>query len=198
MFAAALSPDYPEPEDLRDIPHPRIGFFGLIHDWWNIELMAEVARRRPDWSFVFVGKSDCDHADYCDISNMHFVGQRKHEELPGYCRGFDVGIIPHKINKLTLNMNPIKLREYLAAGLPVVAAPLPEVEGYEPDVRVAESADEWIAALQQAIADRRPDLDLRRSGKVSVESWSSRVETILDALNDVRHEKRTGNAGDGR
>lgn len=190
QFSAALSRDYSEAEDLRDIPHPRIGFFGLIHDWWDLDLLAEVAKRRPDWSFVFVGQANRDLSAYADICNMHFVGQRPHEALPGYCRSFDVGIIPHKISKLTINMNPIKLREYLAAGLPVVAAALPEVEAYEPDVRIAEGVEGWIAALEKAIAERRPDLDLQRSRKVSSESWTARVETILEALDQVAANKK--------
>jgi glycosyltransferase involved in cell wall biosynthesis len=184
-FAAAVSEDYPEAADLGDIPRPRIGFYGLIHEWWDLDLMAEIAKRRPDWSFVFVGQSNMDLSPYREIRNMHFVGQRPHEELPAYSRGFDVGVIPHKINKLTINMNPIKLPEYLAAGLPVVASSLPELEIRGDDVRIAETADEWISAIEQSLSVRSPELDRARSEAVSKDSWASRVKTILAALESV-------------
>jgi len=113
---------------------------------------------------------------------MHFLGQRPHADLPHYSKGFDVAVIPHKVNRLTLNMNPIKLREYLAAGLPVVATALPEVRTYEPEVRIAQGLKEWLAALEKASGDRNPDLDRRRSALVAGEDWSGRVKSILENL----------------
>ena len=144
------------------------------------------SRRRPEWSIVLVGKLQTDVERFRTIKNMHFLGQRPHAELPHYSRGFDVAVIPHKINELTRNMNPIKLREYLAAGLPVVSTPLPEVRVYEPEVRIAEGVEAWIAELESAIMDRSPEADRRRSALVAGEDWSVRVDTIvreIDGLN---------------
>ncbi|MDY0169842.1 MAG: glycosyltransferase [Thermoguttaceae bacterium] len=129
-FARALADDLPEPADLSAIPRPRLGFFGLLRDWVDLDLLAEVARRRPDWHVVLLGGSTVDLAAYRPIANMHFLGPKPYADLPAYCRGFDVGLIPFKLNALTRAVNPIKLREYLAAGLPVVSTPLPEVERY--------------------------------------------------------------------
>jgi hypothetical protein len=106
--------------------------------------------------------------------------------LPHYSRGFDVATVPHKINELTRNMNPIKLREYLAAGLPVVSTPLPEVRVYEPEVRLAAGVDGWIAALEKAIADRSPENDRRRSAMVASEGWAVRVQTIGKELEKLQ------------
>src|SRR5205823_3561018 len=106
-------------------------------------------------------------------------------------RGFDVATIPHKVNELTRNMNPIKLREYLAAGLPVVATPLPEVRAYEPEVRTAEGVNAWIAALEGAVADRSPEQDRRRSALVASEGWAVRVAAIAQELDKLQGKARS-------
>jgi glycosyltransferase involved in cell wall biosynthesis len=185
-FARAVEPDFPVAEDLKELARPIIGYYGLIQDWQDLDLLAEVARRRPNWSVVLVGKVQVDVSRFRPLANMHFLGQRPHAQLPHFCRGFDVAVIPHKINELTRNMNPIKLREYLAAGLPVVATPLPEVRAYQPEVRVAAGVDEWTVALEKAIADRGPEADRRRSRLVAHEDWSVRVETISQSLDRLR------------
>jgi hypothetical protein len=131
---------------------------------------------------VLVGKVQVDIERFCTVPNMHFLGQRPHAELPHYSRGFDVAVIPHKINELTRHMNPIKLREYLAAGLPVVASPLPEVRTFAPEVRVAEGVDGWLEALETAIRDRSPAADRGRSSVVADEDWSVRVRRIRRIL----------------
>ncbi|HWG41259.1 MAG TPA: glycosyltransferase [Gemmataceae bacterium] len=181
-FAQALTADFPVAPDLADLPRPVIGYYGLIQDWQDLDLLAEVARRRPQWSIALVGKVQIDIARFRLIPNMHFLGQRPHADLPHYSRGFDVATIPHKINELTRNMNPIKLREYLAAGLPVVSTPLPEVRVYEPEVRIAEGADGWVAALEKAITDRSCENDRRRSALVATEGWAVRVRAISEEL----------------
>ncbi len=168
-----------------------------MQDWQDLDLLGEIARRRPSWSIVLVGKVQVDVGRFRDIPNMHFLGQRSHAELPHYSKGFDVAVIPHKINELTRNMNPIKLREYLAAGLPVVSSPLPEVRAYEPEVRIAEGVDGWLAALERAIADRGPEADRRRSAMVADEGWSVRVDTILREL-DRTYAAREGRAWEER
>jgi glycosyltransferase involved in cell wall biosynthesis len=185
-FARALDPEFPVAEELKGLPRPIIGYHGLVHDWQDLDRLAEVARRRPDWSIVLVGKVQVDVERFRTVPNMHFLGQRPHAELPHFCRGFDVAVIPHKLNELTRNMNPIKLREYLAAGLPVVSSPLPEVAAYEPEVRIATGVDGWLAALEAAIADRGPEADRRRSALVADEDWSARVRTIIDTIERVR------------
>jgi glycosyltransferase involved in cell wall biosynthesis len=185
-FARALEPDFPVAPDLACLPRPIIGYYGLVQDWQDLDLLGEIARRRPGWSIVLVGKVQVDVGRFSDVPNMHFLGQRPHAELPHYSKGFDVAVIPHKVNELTRNMNPIKLREYLAAGLPVVSSPLPEVLAYEPAVRIADGVDDWLEALEQAIAERGPGGDRRRSARVAGEGWSVRVDTILRLLEQIR------------
>jgi len=180
-FAAAMSGAVAEPADLAAIPRPRLGFLGLIRDWVDLDLLAEVARRRADWHFVLVGDWRVDLGPYRGLANLHFLGRRPYEQMPAYCKGLDVGLIPFRLNELTVAVNPIKLREYLAAGLPVVSTPLPEVRLYEGLVEVAEGAEAFAAAIERALsagpAERR-----RRSEAMASETWPAKLEAICRRL----------------
>ena len=197
-FAAAadLSPDA-IPDDIKHLPRPVLGYFGLISDYVDLELLAQAARRRPDWSFVLIGEARCNLGCLQGLSNVHILGGRAYEELPAYCRGFDVGLVPFRMNRLTRAVNPIKLREYLAAGLPVVSAPLPEVNRYAhrqagcpshppgcscPAVYTAEGLEQFLAACVAALqaggaADRHARQALVRS-----EGWRARVELLSEIV----------------
>src|SRR5205814_7244097 len=113
-FSQALDPGMTPPADAAGLTSPVIGFFGLIAEWIDIALVRAAARRRPDWTFVFVGKSTVDVAPLRELPNVRLLGQKPYETLPAYCRAFDVGLIPFRIDELTLKANPLKLREYLA------------------------------------------------------------------------------------
>ncbi len=176
------------PGDLRDVPKPVLGYFGLIADHVDLELIAGAARRRPTWSFVLVGSLRC-AADALDgLSNVYLLGGKPYEELPRYARGFDVGLIPFRMNRLTRAVNPIKLREYLAAGLPVVSSPMPEVLRYSPAVQTAETVAEFIAACSTALAAARGGDSTARRALVRGESWRARVEQLSRIVTDARHE----------
>ena len=173
-FAQALDDNLPEPAELAAIPRPRLGFFGLLRDWVDLDLLAEVARRRPDWHVVLLGDSTVDLSPYRSLANMHFLGPKPYGELPAWCRGFDVGLIPFKLNPLTHAVNPIKLREYLAAGLPVVSTPLPEVERYAQGVEEVDSCQLTV------------DSNARTAAWVSLADGPDAWTDALDAI--VREE----------
>ena len=180
-FSRALSDNRPVPDDIARIPHPRLGFFGLIRDWVDLDLLHEVARLRPDWHIVMLGDSTIDLTPYRTIPGMHFLGRKPYADLPEYCRQFDVGLIPFKINELTRAVNPIKLREYLAAGLPVVSTPLPEVKPYEDRVGIAEGPTEFVRAVETALQES-PEQRLGRSTAMASETWPAKLCRIADAL----------------
>ncbi|MFP4104508.1 MAG: glycosyltransferase [Phycisphaerae bacterium] len=171
------------PDDLARIPSPRLGFFGLLRDWVDLDLLADVARKRPDWQFVMIGDADSvvDISQYRPVENLNFLGRRAYHELPAYCAGFDVGLVPFRLNRLTEAVNPIKLREYLAAGLPVVSSPMPEVRRYADLVRFASTSEEFIpaveAALQTSIEQRRHYVQ-----RMTSETWESKLTMIHSAL----------------
>lgn len=168
----------PRPHDVRALRGPILGYFGLIADYVELELLAAVARSRPDWNIVLIGDVRTDTRVLHALPNVHLLGRKTYDELPAYCAAFDVGLIPFRAGRLTHAVNPIKLREYLAAGLPVISAPMPAVERYRPAVRIARSAAELVSAVEQAAAAADdPAAGAIRSG-VRAESWDARVEQM--------------------
>lgn len=180
-FAAALQSDLAEPADLADIPHPRLGFFGLIRDWVNVDLLAQVARMRPAWHFVLLGDSTVDLTPYRQIANMHFLGRKRYQELPGYCRHFDVGLIPFQVNRLTHAVNPIKLREYLAAGLPVISTPMPEVMRYKHLIHIADTPETFMSAAEACLSEESGGRE-QRCRAMAQETWPEKLELICQQL----------------
>ena len=182
-FNQAVTADLPCPTDLQNIPSPRLGFFGLIRDWVDIGLLAQIARKRKDWHFVIIGDADStvDLSRYRTLANIHFLGRKPYTELPAYCRHFDVGLIPFKVNDLTYAVNPIKLREYLSAGLPVVSTPMPEVKLYESLVEIAGSPAEFEQAIENSL-QTTPAERTARLNAMAKETWQVKLEKINEAL----------------
>jgi glycosyltransferase involved in cell wall biosynthesis len=176
------------PDDISSIHGPRIGFFGLIHEWVDIELLQYIATNNPKWSIVLIGKvaESIDISSLIKCDNIHFLGQKEYSKLPGYCRGFDVAIIPFVVNALTVNVNPIKLREYLAAGLPVVSSNLPEIVPYKDVVHLAINREDYCRGIQISLTERDTVWVKKRQDSVVKETWLAKVEEIsmhIDNLN---------------
>ncbi|NOX58226.1 MAG: glycosyltransferase family 1 protein, partial [Planctomycetes bacterium] len=168
------------------ISKPIAGFIGLIDHWFDVPLMSKVAKRLPDISFVMVGDTRVDVQSLEALPNVHLVGRKPYADLPAYCAAFDLGLIPFVRNHLTDNVNPIKLREYLAAGLPVVSTNLPEVRRYEEFVLLTDDAETFAAHCRSAI-DRDTITNRRkRSDAVAVESWESVTNRIRQIVCDAK------------
>ena len=185
-FSQALLDDYPVPEDVRALPKPVIGFFGLIHEWIDLSLIKKVAQSHPEWSIVMIGKVSADISELRELANVIFLGQKGYKELPGYCKAFDVAIIPFVINELTKSVNPIKLREYLAAGLDVVSVNLPEVESYHGFVRISKNEGEFIRNIELSLAGRDNQEKRKRSRGMANEDWKSKVTEIRKIVSSSR------------
>jgi glycosyltransferase involved in cell wall biosynthesis len=190
MFAAATQPETPIPTDLAALPQPVLGFYGLIEDWLDLDLIAYLAERHPEWSFAFVGRTCVDVSSLSRFPNVHFLGRKPHTELPNYCKGFSIGLIPHKVNELTRHMNPIKLREYLSAGLPVVATALPEVRYYAEHCTIAENYAEFEAGIVHLLATETPESRRARSRQMQSETWENKVAVLGDHV--LRVQKTRG------
>lgn len=184
-FRKALDPRTPIPPDICRLPRPVIGFFGLIADWVDLGLVRHLAAARPGWSFVLIGKADCDDALVRDLPNVHLLGRREYRDLPGYCKAFDVALLPFAINELTLNANPLKLREYLAAGLPLVAAAIPEAERLDGLLEIAREPQEWLARIEAWLA-RGAGPQMRISRAMDSESWDHKVEELSRIVLDMQ------------
>jgi glycosyltransferase involved in cell wall biosynthesis len=193
-FRKAADADTPVPEELQRLPKPILGFHGLIADWVDLPLLAELAKLRPEWSIVLVGRADTDISVLKGLPNVHFLGHRPYARLPEFLRGFDVALLPFMVNELTLAANPLKLREYLAAGLPVVAAPLPEIAKFEGLVKLGSNARDYATHIEEFIAAKRTGPSRERSDQVARESWDAKVEEIENLLlKHMRNGRRTDN-----
>jgi glycosyltransferase involved in cell wall biosynthesis len=180
-FARARSGDLVPPADIADLPRPVLGFWGLIQDWVDVALVAELARARPDRSIVMLGEIATDVSSLGGLSNVHLLGRRPYCALPAYAKGFDVGLIPFRVNELTRSVNPIKLREYLSAGLPVVSTALPEVGRYAGLVGIARDVGEFVRSCDAAVAcsgDERAAES--RQEAMQGETWHAKLTQICD------------------
>ena len=135
------------------------------------------------------------------IPNVHLLGRRPHDALPAYCKGFDVGWIPYRIDERMTFVNPIKLREYLSAGLPVVSTAVPEVVRLADRLAardactVAADAPSTIAAIERALAADTPALRRARSAAMATETWTARVDTVTKIVDDVARRRRATAGG---
>jgi glycosyltransferase involved in cell wall biosynthesis len=178
-FSRALDPSTVVPGEVAGLPRPVVGFFGLVADWVDVELMAEVAKHFAHGSLVVLGKVTTDVSALERLPNAHLLGRKPYESLPAYCKGFDVALMPFRVNELTLNANPLKVREYLAAGLPVVSSPIPEVEVLGL-CRIADGPAETIREVEAALRDPGPSRE--RSEAVRGEGWEARLDEIRSHL----------------
>ena len=187
-FATALEPGPVDPA-IDSLPHPRLVFQGaIVATKLDVQLIAEVARLRPEWSIVLVGPRGAgdptgDLSPLDEAPNIHMIGARPADDLPQVLRGADIGLIPYAINDLTRSVFPMKVYEYLAAGLPVLATPLPALEGVEAIETVA-SAEELVAAGERELAVDSPERRLERSHGAAGNSWEARIEEIECALGE--------------
>jgi len=188
-FARAIDDALPIPADLAALPGPRIGFFGTLRDFLDYELMAHVAKARPNWSLALIGQELCDIGPLKGLPNVHLLGQKNHDELPTYCKGFDVGLVPYRIDNDVKFINPLKLREYLSAGLPVVSTNMPEVQPYAKLCHIAETGDEMVAAIERALADDSREARIARSRGMAGETWQARVASILRVVDEFEARK---------
>jgi glycosyltransferase involved in cell wall biosynthesis len=190
-FRAACLEETVVPEDAATLPGPVIGFYGLIEDWVDLEVIRHMATARPAWSFLMIGEMKTDASALRKLANVHFTGRRPYQSLPGYCKKFDIAVLPFIVNELTLAANPLKIREYLAAGLPVVATPLPEVQRLGELVHAATTPEEFLAQCQALIESGRRGADMAASHQMDAESWDGKVEVLSELI--TRLPSRTAN-----
>ncbi|RYY58394.1 MAG: glycosyltransferase family 1 protein [Chitinophagaceae bacterium] len=173
-FGSARTYDGPEPADQLAIPHPRIGFFGVIDERLDIELLRELAEKRPDWHLVLIGPVvKIDEASLPRLANIHYLGGKTYPELPAYLSGWDVAIIPFAINESTRFISPTKTPEYLAGGKPVVSTPIRDVVdpyGEMGLVQIAPDAAGFSVAIEKALNQKND------------QAWVSSVNRFLDTI----------------
>jgi glycosyltransferase involved in cell wall biosynthesis len=181
-FSRVLSEEVRPAEDIKHLKRPIIGFFGLIHEWIDLDLIEKIAASHPDWSVALIGKVSVSVERFSAYDNVHFLGRKPYDRLINYCKAFDVGLIPFLINELTVNVNPIKLREYIAAGIPVISTPLPEVKKYSHLVKIGHNAKEVIEHIEVLLKDDTYEKKVLRSRRMMQDTWESKVQYISNLI----------------
>jgi len=189
-FRTALNPALLISADIADLPRPIIGFHGLLADWVDYELIKKVAQHFSTGSVVMIGKVAPDAEQKVkildDVTNVHFLGRKPYAELPAHCKAFDVAINPFTINELTLAANPLKVREYLAAGLPVVSTDIPEARILD-NCGIGSDATDFINKIEYVLENPKPREMI--SDNIAKESWEAKVDDLRSIIEEWRRQR---------
>jgi UDP-galactopyranose mutase len=174
----------PELFDQENIPHPRIGFSGVIDERMDIDLLKELAMKKPDWHFILIGPMiNMTTAALSMHSNIHCLGQKTYKELPWYISGWDAAMIPFSVNESTRYISPAKTPEYLAAGKPVIATPVHDIVkdyGLNNLIYIAQNADDFIEAIEQGLHIKDKTAWLKKvDAELAKKSWDETCEKMM-------------------
>ncbi|WP_437954480.1 glycosyltransferase family 1 protein [Sorangium sp. So ce119] len=192
-FAAAREAST-DPEDQRGIPRPRLGFFGVIDERLDVDLVARVAEERPDFQIVMLGPVvKIDPASLPRRPNIHWLGQKSYQDLPAYLGGWDVAIMPFALNEATRFISPTKTLEYLAAGKPVVSTAIRDVVTPYGDRKAVHIADasSFVAAVEAALAQPTEARLAIADEMVSATSWDKTWRSMSRLMTDALQAKRS-------
>ena len=183
-----------DPADQVNIPHPRIGFYGVIDERFNIELLRSVAEQRPDWHFMVIGPTaKIDPSTLPSNKNIHFIGMRDYNELPAYLSGWDVAMMPFELNEATKYISPTKTPEFLAAGKPVVSTSVHDVVHPYADkkvVSIADAPNEFVAAIEQyLVTERSKSWQMEVDALLKTMSWDDIWKRMNDLMNKTINAK---------
>jgi glycosyltransferase involved in cell wall biosynthesis len=183
MFSSAEN-DLDVPAEMAGIKKPIVGYFGLIADHkFDVEFASRVAGLLPEFSFVFIGRISREYREMLNMDNIHILSKQPYEKVPHFGKCFDVAILPWRINKWTEAANPIKLKEYLALGKPVVSTPAStELESYRDLIYEAATPQEFARCIRTACREDSPVLVSKRRQHVAQSSWDSKAELLLQEL----------------
>ncbi len=189
-FARALDPSTAPPPALARLGGPAIGVVGLLDERIDLGLIDRLAARHPEWPIVLVGRAHMDLGPLARARrNVHAVGHVPYAELPAWYAGFAAALVPFVMNEYTRHVNPVKLREYLSAGLPVVSTELPEVARLGRWCRMARDPDAFVAAVEAAVAADRRGERVLRSDAMRNETWERRVADIAAVVERAREAR---------
>ena len=182
-FASATSQQWTQPGDIAPLPHPRLGYFGAIDPWLlDQELIRYVSLKHPEWQWVLVGLRASPLAVE-SLANVHYLGSKPYSSMPQFAAAFDVCVLPWVTDNEFVNYgSPIKVREYLATGKPVVITPIYEYEQLDGILRVSRGYDDFIAKVEDALNNDSEDKREARQQAVKESTWDARAEEVSDAI----------------
>jgi glycosyltransferase involved in cell wall biosynthesis len=191
LFGRTMDPATVVPAAARDLSHPVVGYFGSIHEWIDIDLIEWLARERPQWTFLLVGYAAIDISQLRVLANVKLVGAQPYTDLPAWAKAFDVAIMPYRLNRQVENANPLKLREYMATGKPIVSVSNPEIDKFARWVRIAKGREAFLAELENALHDDSADAAAERIAVVADQTWDRRVIEVLEQVTSTLARRRT-------
>ncbi len=190
VFARAIAPDTPIPEEVENRPRPIVGSWGLIDQRIDLSILEHIAKSRPDWTILLIGHVAVDVSILKRLPNVYFAGVRPYTELPRWAKAIDVCILPYTQTSLNTQSSPLKLREYLASGKPIVAVSLPEAKLLGDVVLTAEGGPGFVLAIEKALATNTPEHAALRQKAVQSNTWDSTVANVLEKLESALNEHR--------
>jgi len=197
-FAKARAMQF-DPADQEELSRPRLGFFGVIDERFDVDLLDRIAEMRPDWSFVMVGPVvKIDPADLPKRPNIHYLGGKKNEQLPAYLSGWDVALMPFAMNESTQFISPTKTPEYLAGGKPVVSTPIKDVVrhyGQLEGVGIASTPEEFVEECERMLKlQRHGDWLAEADLLLSATSWSTTQARMSALIAELLGERAASDA----
>jgi glycosyltransferase involved in cell wall biosynthesis len=189
----AVGNEVSEAEDQAELAHPRLGFYGVIDERLDLQIVRRLAEAHPEWQIVLVGPVvKIDPAQLPRLQNIHYFGQRSYEELPRYLAGWDVCLLPFARNDATRFISPTKTLEYMAAELPIVSTPITDVaEPYGHIVRLGGTPEEFITACEEAMSSAADDRAARAAQMRQVLAGTSWDVTVI-AMDKLLTEAMAG------
>lgn len=182
-ISAFAAEDAQRPTDLPS-GGPIAGYYGTVSEWLDIALLTVVATALPNWTFFLIGPVRTDVRALEPLPNVIFAGPRKHSALPGYARHWNVSLMPFRDTAQIRASNPLKLREYLAAGTPLVTTDFPALDGYRDLVEIARTPDAFAAAICRAEAEGRRRAHVRVD-RVAGETWEARARQVEEMISEI-------------
>jgi glycosyltransferase involved in cell wall biosynthesis len=184
-FVRAQDPGLRVPDDIAGLPRPIVGFFGLVERWIDLGLMAWLAEERARWTFLMIGRVAVPDAEVPRRPNLVFVGRRPYETLPAYGKAFAAAIIPYRLTPQVLHANPIKLREYLAMGKPIVSVSTPEIDKFAAYVRIGRSREEMLAHLDAAVSKGLTRAEGEaQAALASTMTWDANIRRVVERVEE--------------
>jgi glycosyltransferase involved in cell wall biosynthesis len=192
LFALASSTETQIPEELKSLRRPIIGSWGVINQRIDLPILEHIALARPNWTILLIGHVAVDVSALRRMPNVLFAGVKPYAELPKWAKAIDVCILPYTQTSLNLQSSPLKLREYLASGKPIVSVPLPEAKLLGNVVQTAEDGPGFVVAIEKALAENTPELVTLRQKAVQANTWDATVANVMEKL-QVELSRRPGN-----
>ena len=184
------------PENLRDIPEPRLGYIGLVGEKVDLPMLKQLAESHPQWSLVFLGVVKLDkqadtwralHA----LPNVHLLDPVSAPQVPDYVKGFQVGLMPYVLDLQVQNSSPMKMYDYMAAGIPIASIDMPPARPFESLIHLASVPQDFARAVDAALADVSPERRDARRQLAKQHSWDARVEQVLGVIEARLAERKT-------